>query len=211
MERGGDMSHDTAQKDEGSLYGTPPARIWIKNFGEALKSLPAERRESLFRETLKSLSEKQREAIILTDVSGFSYAEAAQISGCDVKIFRKRVRSGRRRVAKILLSDMANQTVHIYIDEAAGIKVIGPTKDDEPHPPRLAEFLLTLFVPPSRADAMVGDLNERLASECKKLGRHRAVRLYWAHTLRSLWPLLRRAIGKALKWGVVVATVKRFF
>jgi len=45
----------------------------------------------------------------------------------------------------------------------------------------------------------------------KKLGRPRAVRLYWARTLRSLWPLLRRAIGKALKWGVLIATVRRLF
>jgi hypothetical protein len=58
---------------------------------------------------------------------------------------------------------------------------------------------------------MVGDLNERFANERDKLGRCRAVRLYWARTLRSLWPLLRRAIGKALKWGAVIAAARRLF
>jgi hypothetical protein len=75
----------------------------------------------------------------------------------------------------------------------------------------MAEFLLTLFATTPRAEAAIGDLNERFADECKKLGRQRALRLYWARTLRSLWPLLRRAIGKMLKWGVVIATVRRLF
>jgi hypothetical protein len=78
-------------------------------------------------------------------------------------------------------------------------------------PPGMAEFLLTLFATTPRAEAAIGDLNERFADECKKLGRQRALRLYWARTLRSLWPLLRRAIGKMLKWGVVIATVRRLF
>jgi predicted DNA-binding protein (UPF0251 family) len=180
-----------------------------KTFREALKSLPTD----VFRETLKSVPEKEREAVILTEVSGFSIGEAARISGCDIKIFRSRVRRGRRRVVKILSIEDAgdfrldmektNQTVNIYIDEAAGIKVIEPTRDDEPDPPRLAEFLLTLVMPPSRADAVTGDLNEHFARDYKELGRRRAVRLYWARTLPSLWPLLRRAIGKAMKWGAI--------
>lgn len=56
------------------------------------------------------------------------------------------------------------------------------------------------------AEAIVGDINEHFTRECRELGRDRAVRLYWARTLRSLGPLLWRAIGK-----VVVAAVKRFF
>ena len=78
-------------------------------------------------------------------------------------------------------------------------------------PPKIAEFLLTATVTTRTTEAMIGDLNERFAAECKKLGRHRAVWLYWARTLRSLWPLLRRAIGKAMKCGAVIAAVRRFF
>jgi hypothetical protein len=76
--------------------------------------------------------------------------------------------------------------------------VTAPNKLD---PPKIAEFLLTMLASTARADAMVGDLNEHFARDCEKFGRARAVRLYWARTMRSLWPLLRRAIGKALKWG----------
>ncbi len=77
--------------------------------------------------------------------------------------------------------------------------------------PKIAEFLLTMILQSSRADAVIGDLNEYFTRECKEFGRDRAVRLYWARTLRSLWPLLRRAIGKALKWGAVIATMRRLF
>jgi hypothetical protein len=78
-------------------------------------------------------------------------------------------------------------------------------------PPELAEFALTLFATTRHAEAMVGDLNERFTDECQKLGRSRAVRLYWARTLRSLWPLLKRAIGKAVKWGAVITAARRLF
>jgi hypothetical protein len=78
-------------------------------------------------------------------------------------------------------------------------------------PPEFAEFLLTLLATTRTAEAMIGDLNEHFARERKELGRDRAVRLYCARTLRSLWPLLRRAIGKAMKWGAVIAAVRRLF
>jgi hypothetical protein len=53
---------------------------------------------------------------------------------------------------------------------------------------------------------MIGDLNECFTRECKEFGRNRAVRLHWSRTLRSLPPLVWRAIG-----NVVVAVVKRIF
>jgi hypothetical protein len=73
-------------------------------------------------------------------------------------------------------------------------------------PPKAAEFLLTLLATTRRADAMIGDLNERFTDECQQFGRDRAVRLHWARTLRSLPPLVWRAIGK-----MVIATAERFF
>jgi hypothetical protein len=78
-------------------------------------------------------------------------------------------------------------------------------------PPEFAEFLVNILATTRQAEAVIGDLNERFTHECKEFGRDRAVRLYWARTLRSLWPLLRRAIGKALKWGAVVAAARRLF
>ena len=90
------------------------------------------------------------------------------------------------------------------------VKLIAPMSDQQ-DPPKIAEFLLTALATTRHAEAAVGDLNERFTDECEKLGRRRAVRLYWARTLRSLWPLLRRAIGKALKWGAVIAAVRRIF
>jgi len=84
------------------------------------------------------------------------------------------------------------------------------TMPNDPNPPKFAEFLLAALATPCRADAAIGDLNEHFTRDCNEFGRDRAVRLYSARTLRSLWPLLRRAIVKALKWGAVLATVKRF-
>jgi hypothetical protein len=90
-------------------------------------------------------------------------------------------------------------------------KIVLSRKADDQNPPGLAEFLLMLFATRRRADYVVGDLNEVFARECKEFGYDRAVRRYWANTLRSLGPLLVRAIGKALKWGAVIAAVRRLF
>ncbi len=82
---------------------------------------------------------------------------------------------------------------------------------DNRDPPKLAEFLLTMLLKPSRVDAVTGDFKERFESDCRLLGQRRAVWRYWRRTFDSLWPLLRRAIGKALKWGAVIAAVRRLF
>jgi hypothetical protein len=63
----------------------------------------------------------------------------------------------------------------------------------------------------AHAEAVVGDLNEHFTRDYEKFGYNRAVRLYWARTLRSVAPLLWRAVVKGLKWGPVIAAVRRLF
>jgi hypothetical protein len=76
-------------------------------------------------------------------------------------------------------------------------------------PPKIAEFLLIALLSRARADGVTGDLNERFTRDCDDLGRRRAIWQYWARTLRSLWPLLWRAMSKALKWGAVIDALRR--
>ena len=71
-------------------------------------------------------------------------------------------------------------------------------------PPCIAEFLLEIFLTSKRGQALIGDMRERFARECVESGRERAVRRYWAHTVRTLLPLARRAIGRAIKWGAFI-------
>ena len=78
-------------------------------------------------------------------------------------------------------------------------------------PPRIAEFLTAFMAHPAHVDAAVGDLNERFHRDLATYGYRRAKRFYWARTLRSILPLLRRAIGRLIKWGLIVDVVKRFF
>jgi hypothetical protein len=78
-------------------------------------------------------------------------------------------------------------------------------------PPRLAEFGLSLFLKGDKADALTGDLNERFEQDCQRYGAKRARRIYWGRALRSLWPLLRRAAARAIKWGVIIDNVWRHF
>jgi hypothetical protein len=59
-----------------------------------------------------------------------------------------------------------------------------PTTD----PPGLAEWLVALIVP--RADAMLGDLEERFQRNVVSRGLQRARALYWAEALRSIGPVL---------------------
>jgi hypothetical protein len=71
-------------------------------------------------------------------------------------------------------------------------------------PPMVAEFLLEVFLSSKRGQAALGDMRERFDRECVELGRKRAVRRYWAHTVQTLLPLARRSITRAIKWGAFV-------
>jgi hypothetical protein len=86
-----------------------------------------------------------------------------------------------------------------------------PMRKDDGQPPMVAEFLLTMIASTRSAEAMIGDLNEIFTREREEVGRDRAVHLYWGRALRSLGPLVWRAIGKALKWGAVIAAARRLF
>jgi len=57
-------------------------------------------------------------------------------------------------------------------------------------PPRNAEFLFYVFMPPQNCDAVVGDLEERYRLIHKKFGRRRANFWYWTQAVRSLGPIV---------------------
>jgi hypothetical protein len=84
-------------------------------------------------------------------------------------------------------------------------------RESPAEPPKFAELCLALFLSKARGEALIGDLSERFELDCQQFGPERARRLYWGRALRSLWPLLRRSIGRGIKLGVVVATVRKFF
>jgi RNA polymerase sigma-70 factor (ECF subfamily) len=55
-----------------------------------------------FRAALVQLPDDQREALILVGAAGFSYEEAAEISGCAVGTIKSRVNRARNRLAGML-------------------------------------------------------------------------------------------------------------
>lgn len=67
---------------------------------------------------LAKLPEDQREAIVLVGASGFSYQEAAQISGAAVGTVKSRVSRARDRLAALLGADRAAVTT-MEIDVSA--------------------------------------------------------------------------------------------
>jgi hypothetical protein len=78
-------------------------------------------------------------------------------------------------------------------------------------PPKVADFLLTLFLSEAKGEAAIGDLSERFENDCQRFGAARARRMYWGRALRSLWPLLRRVAARVIKWTALVEGVRRFF
>jgi len=58
-----------------------------------------------FRAALTRLPDDQREALILVGAAGFSYEEAAEISGCAVGTIKSRVNRARNRLADMLGMD----------------------------------------------------------------------------------------------------------
>ena len=61
-----------------------------------------------FRRALEKLAVDQREALILVGAEGFSYEEAAEISGCAVGTVKSRVNRARARLANIMNVTDAN-------------------------------------------------------------------------------------------------------
>jgi RNA polymerase sigma-70 factor (ECF subfamily) len=55
-----------------------------------------------FQEALSHLPDDQREALVLVGAAGFSYEEAAEISGCAVGTIKSRVNRARNRLAETL-------------------------------------------------------------------------------------------------------------
>lgn len=55
-----------------------------------------------FQDALGELPDDQREALVLVGAAGFSYEEAAEISGCAVGTIKSRVNRARRRIAEAL-------------------------------------------------------------------------------------------------------------
>lgn len=55
-----------------------------------------------FQEALSHLPDDQREALVLVGAAGFSYEEAAEISGCAVGTIKSRVNRARGRLADAL-------------------------------------------------------------------------------------------------------------
>ena len=70
------------------------------------------------RMALATLPEDQREAIILVGASGFSYQEAAEISGTAIGTVKSRVSRAREKLSTILGTDTAG--------EAMGLTDLGP-------------------------------------------------------------------------------------
>ena len=68
-----------------------------------------------FRAALVKLPDDQREALVLVGAAGFSYEEAAEISGCAVGTIKSRVNRARNRLAGMLgletLDDAAAETL----------------------------------------------------------------------------------------------------
>jgi hypothetical protein len=91
-------------------------------------------------------------------------------------------------------------------------EAVAQSQNDPPvEPPRVAEFCLSLFLRGDKADALIGDLNERFEQDCERYGAKRAARIYWGRALRSLWPLLRRAAARVIRWSFMIESVRRLF
>ena len=67
-----------------------------------------------FRAALKRLPDDQREALVLIGAAGFSYEEAAEISGCAVGTIKSRVNRARNRLGDMLgLDESPEAASHI--------------------------------------------------------------------------------------------------
>jgi RNA polymerase sigma-70 factor, ECF subfamily len=78
-----------------------------------------------FRAALKKLSSDQREALLLVGAEGFSYEEAAEISGCAVGTVKSRVNRARVRLAEIMAVTSVNDIGAESVSRAVVAKSAG--------------------------------------------------------------------------------------
>lgn len=71
-------------------------------------------------------------------------------------------------------------------------------------PPVNGEFALHLLLSKDEQEAVIGDLIERYGQKCERFGEQRAKLWFYCEVLRSVWPLLRRAIARV--GGLVAAS-----
>lgn len=107
----------------------------------------------------------------------------------------------------VVMPHHATLTAKVSITEVSADTVA----HDASNPPAVAEFLLRVCATSKHQEAALGDMNERFAQDCADRGMRRARLLYWAGTLRSLFPLATRLVGRALKWAAVMDAIRRHF
>jgi hypothetical protein len=78
-----------------------------------------------------------------------------------------------------------------------------------PQPPVNAEFLLHLLLREEEQEAFIGCLVERYGQKFERFGKRRADIWFCAEVARSIWPLTRRYVGKALKMVVIGEWIRR--
>lgn len=78
------------------------------------------------------------------------------------------------------------------------------------NPPALGQSLVALLLSGQRREAVLGDLDELLQQDRDRYGVRRARLLYMIRAVQFIWPVLRRAVGRLVGWGVVAALVRRF-
>ena len=115
---------------------------------------------------------------------------------------------------KLGVGIISREQIRTILDGTASAAVgeqaaANPARQAEP--PQLADLCLSLLLSGANGEAIIGDLSEHFHRDRAHFGVSRARTMYWGRTLRSLWPLMRRAIGRAIKWGVVIESVRRFF
>lgn len=87
-------------------------------------------------------------------------------------------------------SDMgAVETADLFNDWLRGLEALKGTTNV---PPPTAEFILGFLIRGPHREAMLGDLKEKFAHDCKQFGGRKASRRYWVETLQSILPLLFR-------------------
>jgi hypothetical protein len=86
---------------------------------------------------------------------------------------------------------------------------------DTLEPPGLAEILLCIFAPITRAkdiDGLMGDFAERFARDSASgMSRRRAVCRYWGRVLRSVRPQIWQAIQRVGWLGLIAAFLRQWF
>ena len=129
--------------------------------------------------------ERRMEALRVAEISGLLSTHPDEDHHAYLQL--KNLRLKKRVIVNKQTAEQRERALTEAVENA--VEELRQAQPSHVAPPVNAQFLLDLFLPESRCEEFLGDLQERYSKKLPRLGKARADWWYRKQVLTSLWPL----------------------